>query len=100
MKLEFSFADPSANPYLAFAMFINAGLKGIDEKLVPDESLSKEDLPSNLLEAVKLFKESSVAKDALGADFVEKYAVSKENEWDEYMSQVSDWELQKYLYRI
>ena len=38
--------------------------------------------------------------DALGADFVEKYAVSKENEWDEYMSQVSDWELNRYLVKM
>ena len=100
VKLEFSFADPSANPYLAFALFINAGLRGIDEKLVPDEALCNGALPSNLLEAVKLFKKSKLATDTFGEDFAEKYAVAKENEWNEYMSQVSDWELQKYLYRI
>ena len=100
VKLEFSFADPSANPYLAFALFVNAGLRGIDEKLVPDESLYADGLPANLLAAVNLFKKSQLATDTLGADFAEKYAIAKENEWNEYMSQVSDWELQKYLYRI
>ena len=100
VKLEFSFADPSANPYLAFALFINAGLRGIDEKLVPDETLYTDALPSNLIEAVNNFKEGRLATDTFGKDFAAKYAVAKENEWNEYMSQVSDWELQKYLYRI
>ncbi len=100
VKLEFSFADPSANPYLAMTLFVNAGLRGIEERIKPTDDLIDAGIPTNLKEAVSLFRASSLAKDTLGTSFVDKYAVSKENEWNEYMSQISDWELQKYLYRI
>ena len=56
-------------------------------------------LPDTLREAVAFMEEDSFVKMVLGQEFVDLYVEAKKAEWNEYMSQVSEWEVDKYLYR-
>ena len=105
-KVELRFPDPSANPYLAIAVCLMAGFDGMKNHTEPGEPVSTgydrgsvKVLPENLKEAVEAFGTDSVTKECLGEEFVSIYAKSKLDEWHEYMTKVSDWELEKYLYR-
>ncbi|MBW6469065.1 MAG: glutamine synthetase family protein [Coriobacteriia bacterium] len=111
-RVELRSPDPSANPYLAFAVMLGAGLKGIEEGLeLPAEAtnnifhMTEEELasagigmlPENLGEAIKLFEESEAMKDILG-DHVHRFFVeNKKAEWNEYKAYVTQWEQDKYL---
>ncbi|MFU8891466.1 MAG: glutamine synthetase family protein [Anaerosomatales bacterium] len=111
-RIELRSPDPSANPYLAFAVMLGAGLKGIEEGLeLPAEAtnnifhMTEEELasagigmlPENLGEAIKLFEESEAMKDILG-DHVHRFFVeNKKAEWNEYKAYVTQWEQDKYL---
>jgi glutamine synthetase len=111
-RIELRSPDPSANPYLAFAVMLGAGLKGIEEGLeLPAEAtnnifhMTEEELesagikmlPENLGEAIKLFEESETMKEILG-DHVHRFFVeNKKAEWDEYKAYVTSWEQDKYL---
>jgi glutamine synthetase len=111
-RIELRSPDPSANPYLAFAVMLGAGLKGIEEGLeLPAEAtnnifhMTEEELaaagigmlPENLGEAIKLFEESEAMKDILG-DHVHRFFVeNKKAEWNEYKAYVTAWEQDKYL---
>ena len=112
-RIELRSPDPAANPYLAFAAMLAAGLAGIEEGLTPvdpieDRNLyrswskieSKKELPmlpSNLGEAIDLFEQSELMKQVLG-EHIHSYLVkTKRAEWIEYLSHVSQWELDKYL---
>jgi len=112
-RVELRSPDPSANPYLAFAVMLAAGLAGIREKLdlmdpIEDENLFAFSsqamreaglpmLPTNLGEAVELFASSELMKQTLG-EHIHSYLVeTKRAEWTEYLRQVSKWELDKYL---
>lgn len=104
-KVELRFPDPSANPYLALAVCLAAGIKGIEEKIDPDVVVSEfgpegKTLPENLKDAVTNFKNSSFMREILGDEFVDIYASVKEQEWKEYMLQVSEWEVERYLAKI
>ena len=57
-------------------------------------------LPETLGEAVSCMEQNSFVKHILGEDFVRWYTEAKRAEWNEYMSQVSEWEIEKYLYRM
>ncbi len=111
-RTEVRNVDPSANPYLAFAAILAAGLKGIKEDYplvdpVYDnifeytreerESHGIENLPENLKDAIKALKTSSLMKETLGEHIYSKYIKAKELEWDEYRVLISDWEIKKYL---
>ena len=111
-RLELRSPDPSANPYLAFACMLGAGLKGIEEKLplapeatnnifhMSDEELDAagiNTLPGTLGEAIDLFEHSELMKEVLGEHIHEFYVANKRKEWDEYRMQVTEWELDKYL---
>ena len=111
-RIELRFPDPSANPYLTLALCMAAGLDGIARKLEPgaevpaagcmqaqQEAAGTAQLPETLREAVAVMEEDAFVKDILGEEFVELYAEAKKIEWNEYMSQVSEWEVEKYLYR-
>ena len=107
-KIELRFPDPSANPYLAIAMCIAAGLDGL-EKQIPAGELAKErlakgeelvSLPETLREAANCMKEDNWVEGVLGKDFVEIYTTAKLQEWNEYMAKISDWEIEKYLNRV
>ncbi|NTU88404.1 MAG: glutamine synthetase [Actinobacteria bacterium] len=112
-RIELRCADPAANPYLAFAVMLGAGLKGIEEELElcpPAEGLniyamSQPELdahgimtlPSNLGSAIEKFEQSELMKEILG-DHIHKYFVeNKRAEWKEYCTQVTKWELDRYL---
>lgn len=105
-KIEIRFPDPSANPYLAIAVCIAAGMDGIRNKIEPDTPVCRgydrntvKRLPETLGEALKCFKNDELMSECLGKKFVELYYNAKNNEWHDYVSCVSDWEYEKYLYR-
>ena len=103
--------DASANPYLATAALIAAGLDGIARQLDPGpactEDLFKlsltdirqrgiEVLPQNLGEAVDALQRDEVISAALGSTLSEQFAQLKRAEWTEYARHVSDWEMARY----
>jgi glutamine synthetase len=111
-RLELRSPDPSANPYLAFAVMLGAGLKGIEEKLplmpeatnnifhMSDDELEAAGiniLPGTLGEAIELFEHSELMKEVLGEHIHSFYVANKRKEWDEYRMQVTEWELDRYL---
>jgi glutamine synthetase len=111
-RIELRFPDPSANPYLAFAVMLKAGLDGIKRKLpVPppiEENLyhftperrreeGVETLPGSLIEAVAELERDTVIQEALGEHVYERFVEAKTEEWDEYRMQVTAWELERYL---
>ena len=63
------------------------------------EAAGIENLPGNLFEALDEFKKDPLAIDTLGDHIFEKYIEAKEKEWDEYRTQVTQWELDEYLFR-
>ncbi|WP_293027692.1 type I glutamate--ammonia ligase [Natronococcus sp.] len=111
-RIELRSPDPSCNPYLAIATMIHAGLDGIENDLdCPDpvreniydfdeqkrEEYGIETLPSNLGAAVDALEEDEVVHDALGEHIAEKFVEAKRQEFEEYLIDVSDWELDRYL---
>ena len=111
-RVELRCPDPSANPYLAFAAMATAGIKGIEQKIEPpapiqsniyemdEQELLKNSissLPGSLLEALGYFKESKLAKEALGEHIFAEYLQTKNKEWDAYKASVSEWEIKNYL---
>ncbi len=111
-RIEARFPDPSCNPYLAFAALIAAGLDGIEKDLdAPDpirENIYEFDeakrdeygidvLPSNLGEALDALEADEVITDALGEHVAPKFLEAKGEEFDEYIVEVSQWELDQYL---
>lgn len=111
-RTEVRNVDPSANPYLAFASILEAGLRGIKHNFeiispVYDnifeytreerENHGIMNLPENLKDAVKELKRSEFMKEVLGDHIYNKYIEAKELEWDEYRVLISDWEIKKYL---
>lgn len=106
-KMEVRFPDSSANPYLVIALCVAAGMDGIKNKIEPGEPVGTvydidavEQLPPALFEAVRVAKKSEFIKSVLGEDFLNFYISSKRKECDEYMKQVSDWEINKYLSKL
>ena len=114
-RIELRCPDPAANPYLALAVCLAAGLDGIGQKIKPPaqvkanifhmgkeekEALHIEPLPSNLQEAVEEMKKDSLVKRVLGEHIVERYAEAKKAEWEAYQEQVTDWEINQYLYKV
>jgi glutamine synthetase len=111
-RAEVRCPDPSANAYLAFAVMIAAGLDGIERGLtLPDpveESLFEMDatrvaeraiqeLPGTLGEAIEELRTDSVVAEALGDHVYVHYVAAKTAEWDEYRTQVTQWEVDRYL---
>ena len=101
-KVELRFPDPSANPYLAIAVCIAAGMDGIHKQISPGEANCQNDryLPGNLKDALDCMKQDSLMKATLGEEFVKLYTAIKYQEWNEYMLQVSDWEVDRYLAKM
>ena len=107
-KIELRFPDSSANPYLALAVCLAAGMEGMGQGLeagAPVDGTTKKKektklLPLTLNEAIHYFEKDEMMKKVLGTDFMEIYENEKISEWNEYMEQVSNWEIEKYLYRV
>ncbi|MHB1343918.1 MAG: glutamine synthetase family protein [Thermoleophilia bacterium] len=111
-RVEMRNPDPAANPYLAFAVMLAAGLKGMEEgyELAPEstnniyemtederDAAGINSLPVDLHEAIKEFKGSALMREALG-DHVFDYLIrNKQAEWDEYKAIVTPYELDRYL---
>lgn len=114
-RVELRCPDPSANPYLVLAICLAAGLDGIKNKIMPPESVSEniyemspeelirkgiETIPTNLGRAIEEFEKSDFVREVLGEHIYSKYIEAKKTEWANYCEQVSEWEIQEYLYKI
>ena len=111
-RAEFRCPDPSCNPYLAFAVMLAAGLKGIEEGYELPEPVEKDifemsekervaegilSLPGSLEEALKETEKSALVRETLGDHIFEKLMENKWMEWDAYRTHVSKFELDRYL---
>lgn len=107
-KIELRFPDGSSNPYLLLASCILAGLDGIESKLSAGEDATKDKsimenadlLPGNLLDALRSLEKDEVIKNGLGKEFTDIFIDIKNNEWNDYMAEVSEWEIDRYLTHI
>jgi len=111
-RVEMRNPDPACNPYLAFAVMLAAGLKGIEEgyELSPEstnniyemtederDAAGIDSLPVDLHEAIQEFKGSALMREALGDHVFEYLVRNKQAEWDEYKAVVTPYELDRYL---
>lgn len=102
-RIELRSPDPAANPYLALAVCLMAGLKGIEEKQEPPRSVEKtksgkaQMLPTTLKEAIVELEKDAFIKEVLGKELCKRYIELKKAEWQDYTSQVTEWEIQQYL---
>jgi len=111
-RIEYRCPDPACNPYLAFAVMLAAGLKGIQEGYelrepveediyeMSEEARKKhgiESLPGNLYEAIQRTEKSELVREALGDHIFTKFIANKKIEWDQYRVHVSQFELERYL---
>ena len=111
-RIEFRSPDPACNPYLAFAIMLAAGVKGIEENYpLPDpieEDIYEMDeeardragiasLPGNLFEALQEIEKSELVRETLGDHIFNKFIANKKIEWDRYRTHVSQYEIEKYL---
>ena len=114
-RVELRSPDAAANPYLALAVCLAAGLAGIEEKIEPTlhfegntyqltreekEAKGIQSLPRDMRESIRAFRDSEFMKEVLGEHIFEKYISAKGREWHSYQSQVTDWEINEYLYKI
>ena len=111
-RCELRMPDPSANPYLALAVQLAAGLDGVERKLTPTDPVDKnifemsyrerrkyriDELPRDLHEALETLEKDPVVRGALGEHIYERFVEAKREEWQEYIGRVSEWELVRYL---
>jgi glutamine synthetase len=111
-RLELRMPDPAANPYLALAVQLAAGLDGVRRRAEPPEPIDKniwtlsvrerrrykiQELPRDLGEAIGLCKRSAFVREALGDHVFQQFVNAKEQEWQDYIAQVHDWEIDSYL---
>jgi len=111
-RCELRMPDPSANPYLALAVQLAAGLDGVTNKLSPPDPVNKniftmsyrerrrhriDELPRDLHEALDQLEKDAVIRDALGEHIYQRFVEAKRQEWMEYSAMVSDWEVKRYL---
>ena len=105
-RLETRVVGSDTNPYLALADCLAAGLYGVKNKMKLEKEategngyrdLSNGVLPANLYEATQKMKQSTVAKELFGDQFVEHFTLTREWEWKQYAKVVTDWELKRYF---
>ena len=111
-RIELRSVDPSANPYLAMAAILTAGLEGVKEKMEVPAAIDRniyamsarerkeagiDDLPGTLNEAIEYLKQDKTVQSALGSHILDNFIEAKRFEWAAYRSQVSQWELDQYL---
>ena len=96
-RVEVRSPDSACNPYLAFAVIISAGLKGVEGKYELTDNESPEALPTSLDEAIAAMESSQLVREALGESVFEYVLRNKRAEWNEYRKQVSAYELSRYL---
>jgi glutamine synthetase len=111
-RVEYRSPDPACNPYLTFAVMLAAGLQGIEKgyelpapveenvfEMTEDERQRRgiETLPGNLFEAILITEDSELVRKALGDHAFYSFIKNKKIEWDLYSTQVTDYELKRYL---
>ncbi|MEQ2526578.1 type I glutamate--ammonia ligase [Bacillaceae bacterium CLA-AA-H227] len=111
-RVEVRSVDPAANPYLAMAVLLSAGLDGIKNKLTPPAPVDRNiyvmtreerieegiiDLPATLAQALDQLKSDEVMTSALGEHILEHFVEAKEIEWDMFRTQVHPWEREQYM---
>jgi len=111
-RIELRSPDPACNPYLAFALMLAAGLKGVEGKFeLPEpieqnifdmspeerERLDIKSLPATLEEAIEATKKSELVREVLGDQLFEKFLANKQVEWDRYRISVTQYEIDNYL---
>jgi glutamine synthetase len=111
-RIEVRTLDPACNPYLAFAVLLAAGLRGIEEgyelpsgaeddvwSLTEGErrAMGIDPLPQNLAEAIAVMERSELVAETLGEQVFDFFLRNKRAEWQEYRNQVTPFELQRYL---
>lgn len=113
-RLEMRSVDCTANPYLAIAAILHAGLDGLKNNLEPMPEVTEniytmtqeereakgiEDLPSSLHNALKSLRQDQVVSDAMGHHLYKNFFEAKTREYAAYRQHVSDWERSKYMKR-
>ncbi len=111
-RIELRSPDPACNPYLAFSVMLAAGLDGIERELEPPATVEQNifemsqseldsrgigTLPDSLHDAIRLTEESELVKETLGDHVFENFIANKRHEWHEYRTQITGYELDKYL---
>lgn len=111
-RVELRNPDPAGNPYLQFAVMLAAGLKGIENQIEPPEPVQKDiyaltqrerelykidTLPANLGHALSFMEKSELMLETLGPHIFENFLYIQTKEWNEYRTQVSSWEIDRYL---
>ena len=111
-RLELRNPDPTCNPYLALAVILEAGLDGIENKILPPEAVNRniydmttteldgfniDRLPATLEKALLELNKDEVIKNALSPHTVERFISAKMEEWNQYKTYVTQWELDRYL---
>ncbi len=113
-RCEVRVPDPTCNPYLAFATMLAAGLDGIERGLELAEPVNRNifamsqrekrrlkivQLPANLDEALDFLEKDRVMRETLGDHIFEQFLLNKRREWTEYLQEIHEWELNRYLNR-
>jgi glutamine synthetase len=103
-RVEFRTAGADADPYLAMAGSLAAGLHGIEQRLTPPDvthgladDVDAPRVPGSLEAAINALENSSVARDLLGSHFVDVYVATRRGELEAFQNVVSDWEAERYL---
>jgi len=111
-RVELRCPDPACNPYLAFAVMLAAGLEGVGKKyelppavepniyhmaMEERERRGLTSLPGNLFEAILETEKSIFIKDTLGEHIFNRFLFNKKKEWEEYRTQITEYEIKKYL---
>ncbi|MGA0863332.1 MAG: type I glutamate--ammonia ligase [Ilumatobacteraceae bacterium] len=111
-RLEYRSPDPACNPYLAFSVILAAGLKGIREGYelpaeadanlfeMDDAMLDKlgiTQLPQSLADALRVMESSALMQETLGEHIFEWFVRNKRHEWRQYKTQVTQFEIDRYL---
>jgi len=105
-RLETRAPGADMNPYLAVAAVLAAGLDGVEKgrklttKPITGTNVGAENVPRaprSLIETTRIFRDSKVARDWFGDDFVEHFAATREWEWRQWQDAVTDWELRRYF---
>jgi glutamine synthetase len=111
-RIEYRSPDPACNPYLAFAVMLAAGMKGVEKNYVLPEPVEEDiyemnekarekagivSLPGSLNQALNLVEKSKLVRETLGDHVFEKFLENKKLEWDRFRTHVSQYEIDRYL---